>query len=165
MGLNNGVVQMKTLLIGLSGFLLTVALPVPAGWAATTVLSANLSQANEVPPNLSPGIGTAIVTLIRDCSNTARSGDVQWFRVGHHDVAHPLLLGFSVSARRQCRGRHDGSFISRIPIGRDLGYLRHDFRSDRVEHLQSSFRHRRRRNGRRGRGSAGGGAVGGRDLT
>jgi hypothetical protein len=62
-GLNNGVVQMKTLLIGLCGFLLTVALPVPAGWAATTVLSANLSQANEVPPTLSPGTGTAIVTL------------------------------------------------------------------------------------------------------
>jgi CHRD domain/PEP-CTERM motif len=54
---------MKKLLIGLSGFLLTVVLPVPAGWAATTVLSANLSQANEVPPTLSPGTGTAIVTL------------------------------------------------------------------------------------------------------
>ena len=54
---------MKKLLIGLSGFLLTVVLPVPAGWAATTVLSANLSQANEVPPNFSPGTGTAIVTL------------------------------------------------------------------------------------------------------
>jgi hypothetical protein len=62
-GLNTGVVQMKKLLIGLSGFLLTVVLPVPAGWAATTVLSANLSQANEVPPTLSPGTGTAIVTL------------------------------------------------------------------------------------------------------
>jgi CHRD domain/PEP-CTERM motif len=54
---------MKKLLTGLSGFLLTVVLPVPTGWAATTVLSANLSQANEVPPTLSPGTGTAIVTL------------------------------------------------------------------------------------------------------
>jgi hypothetical protein len=62
-GLNNGVVQMKKLLIGLSGFLLTVVLPVPAGWAATTVLFANLSQANEVPATGSPGTGTATVTL------------------------------------------------------------------------------------------------------
>jgi hypothetical protein len=54
---------MKKLLIGLSGFLLTVVLPVPAGWAATTVLFANLSQANEVPPTGSPGTGTATVTL------------------------------------------------------------------------------------------------------
>jgi hypothetical protein len=54
---------MKKLLTGLSGFLLTVVLPVPTGWAATTVLSANISQANEVPPTLSPGTGTAIVTL------------------------------------------------------------------------------------------------------
>jgi hypothetical protein len=54
---------MKKLLIGLSGFLLTVVLPAPAGWAATTVLSANLIGANEVPPVSSPGTGTAIVTL------------------------------------------------------------------------------------------------------
>src|SRR6516165_4902722 len=62
-GLNNGVVQMKRLLIGVSGFLLTVVLSAPAAWAATTVLSANLTQANEVPPTGSPGTGTAIVTL------------------------------------------------------------------------------------------------------
>ena len=50
MGLNNGVVQMKRLLIGVSAFLVTMGLSAPAAWATVTVLSANLIGANEVPP-------------------------------------------------------------------------------------------------------------------
>jgi hypothetical protein len=101
-GLNNGVVRMKKLLIGLSGFLLTVALPVPAGWAATTVLSANLSQANEVPPTGSPGIGTALVIL----NTTAQTLNVQETFSGlgspttmshiHCCLASPFLPGVNV---------------------------------------------------------------------
>src|SRR5690348_5331535 len=53
----------RKLLIGVSAFLLTTVLSAPAGWATVTVLSANLSPANEVPPTMSQGIGTAIVTL------------------------------------------------------------------------------------------------------
>jgi CHRD domain/PEP-CTERM motif len=101
-GLNNGVVQMQKLLIGLSGFLLTVVLPVPAGWAATTVLSANLSQANEVPPTGSPGTGAAIVTL----DTTAQTLQVQETFSGlgsgttashiHCCLASPFLPGVNV---------------------------------------------------------------------
>jgi hypothetical protein len=93
---------MKKLLIGLSGFLLTVVLPVPAGWAATTVLSANLSQANEVPPTGSPGTGTAIVTL----DTTAQTLQVQETFSGlesgttashiHCCLASPFLPGVNV---------------------------------------------------------------------
>jgi hypothetical protein len=54
---------MKKLLTGVSAFLLTTVLSAPAGWAAVTVLSANLIGANEVPPTGSPGTGTAIVSL------------------------------------------------------------------------------------------------------
>ena len=46
----SGVAQMRKLLIGVSAFLLTTVLSAPAGWAAVTVLSANLIGANEVPP-------------------------------------------------------------------------------------------------------------------
>jgi len=35
----------------------------PAGWAAVTVLTADLNGANELPANMSPGTGTATVTL------------------------------------------------------------------------------------------------------
>jgi hypothetical protein len=93
---------MKKLLIGLSGFLLTVVLPVPAGWAATTVLSANLSQANEVPPTGSPGTGAAIVTL----DTTAQTLQVQETFSGlgsgttashiHCCLASPFLPGINV---------------------------------------------------------------------
>src|SRR5215831_2386028 len=38
-------------------------LPVPASYADTIVLTANLIGANEVPPTGSPGIGQATVTL------------------------------------------------------------------------------------------------------
>jgi hypothetical protein len=62
-GLNSGVVQMKGLLIGVSAFLLTAVLPMPAGWAAVTVLTADLSGANEFPANTSTATGFAIVTL------------------------------------------------------------------------------------------------------
>src|SRR5262249_37655633 len=62
-GLNNGVVRMKKLLTGISAFLLTTSLCAPAGWAAVTVLQANLIGGNEVPPSGSPGTGTALVTL------------------------------------------------------------------------------------------------------
>jgi hypothetical protein len=62
-GLNNGVVQMKRLLIGVSAFLVTMGLSAPAAWATVTVLSANLIGANEVPPVASPGTGTDLVTL------------------------------------------------------------------------------------------------------
>ena len=93
---------MKKLLIGLSGFLLTVVLPVPAGWAATTVLSANLSQANEVPPTLSPGTGTAIVTL--DTIAQTLHVQVAFSGLGsgttashiHCCLASPLLPGVNV---------------------------------------------------------------------
>jgi hypothetical protein len=51
---------MKKLLIAVSSALF---LTVPAAWAATTTLDANLTQANEVPPTGSPGTGTAIVVL------------------------------------------------------------------------------------------------------
>jgi hypothetical protein len=93
---------MKKLLIGLSGFLLTVVLPVPAGWAATTVLSANLGQANEVPPTGSPGTGAAIVTL----DTTAQTLQVQETFSGlgsgttashiHCCLASPFLPGVNV---------------------------------------------------------------------
>jgi hypothetical protein len=93
---------MKKLLTGLSGFLLTVVLPVPTGWAATTVLSANLSQANEVPPTGSPGIGTALVIL----NTTAQTLNVQETFSGlgspttmshiHCCLASPFLPGVNV---------------------------------------------------------------------
>jgi hypothetical protein len=55
---------MRTLHIGaLSSLFLTTLLFTSPGWTATTTLSANLSQANEVPPTGSPGTGTAIVVL------------------------------------------------------------------------------------------------------
>jgi CHRD domain/PEP-CTERM motif len=57
---------MKKLLTAVSAsvsLLLSVVLPIPVGWAATTTLVANLTGANEVPPTGSPGIGTATVVL------------------------------------------------------------------------------------------------------
>jgi hypothetical protein len=54
---------MKKLTIGVSACILAVAAPVSAGWAATTVLEANLIGANEVPPSGSTGTGMATVTL------------------------------------------------------------------------------------------------------
>jgi hypothetical protein len=101
-GLNSGVVQMKQLLIGVSAFLLTVVLPVPAAWAAVTVLDANLIGANEVPPSGSPGTGFAIVTL----DTTAQTLTVQETFGGlgspttmshiHCCLASPFLPGVNV---------------------------------------------------------------------
>jgi CHRD domain/PEP-CTERM motif len=57
---------MKKLLIAVSAaasFLLTLVLFVPAGWAATTTLVANLTGASESPPVVSPGTGMATVVL------------------------------------------------------------------------------------------------------
>lgn len=55
---------MKRLYIAvLPSLFLAVLLSAPPGWTATSTLSANLSQANEVPPTASPGTGTAIVVL------------------------------------------------------------------------------------------------------
>jgi CHRD domain len=98
---------MQKLLIGLSGFLLTVVLPAPAGWAATTVLSANLSQANEVPPTGSPGTGAATVTL----DTTAQTLQVQETFSGlgsgttashiHCCLASPFLPGVNVGSPRR----------------------------------------------------------------
>jgi CHRD domain/PEP-CTERM motif len=96
---------MKKLLAAVSvslSLLLTVVLPIPVGWAATTVLSANLSQANEVPPTGSPGTGTAIVTL----DTTAQTLRVQETFSGlesgttashiHCCLASPFLPGVNV---------------------------------------------------------------------
>ena len=57
---------MKKLLIAVSAsasFLLTLVLFVPAGWAATSTLVANLTGASKSPPVVSPGTGMATVVL------------------------------------------------------------------------------------------------------
>jgi CHRD domain/PEP-CTERM motif len=98
---------MKKLLIGVSAYaatLLAVLLLVPPGWAATTVLVANLTQANEVPPTGSPGTGAATVTL----NTTAQTLHVQETFSGlvpgagttashiHCCLASPFLPGVNV---------------------------------------------------------------------
>jgi hypothetical protein len=113
----SGVAQMKRLLIGVSAFLLTTALSAPAGWAAVTVLSANLIGANEVPPTGSPGTGTAIVTL----NTTAQTLTVQETFSGlltgttanhiHCCLASPFLPGVNVGVATQV------PFFSGFPLG------------------------------------------------
>ncbi|HEU4854756.1 MAG TPA: CHRD domain-containing protein, partial [Nitrosospira sp.] len=48
-----------------AGCLLTAAVAMPAV-AQTTVYTANLAGPNEDPPNSSPGIGTAMITINQD---------------------------------------------------------------------------------------------------
>jgi hypothetical protein len=98
---------MRKLLIGVSAFLLTTVLSAPAGWAALTVLSANLIGANEVPPTGSPGTGTAVVTL----DTTAQTLTVQETFSGlltgttashiHCCLASPFLPGVNVMVATQ----------------------------------------------------------------
>jgi hypothetical protein len=93
---------MKKLLTGVSAFLLTTFLCAPAGWAAVTVLEANLIGGNEVPPTGSPGTGTALVTL----DTTAQTLTVQETFNGlgspttmshiHCCLASPFLPGVNV---------------------------------------------------------------------
>jgi hypothetical protein len=93
---------MKRLLTALSALLLTAVLPMPAGWAAVTVLTANLIGGNEVPPVASPGTATAIVTL----DTTAQTLRVQETFGGllsptmanhiHCCLASPFLPGVNV---------------------------------------------------------------------
>jgi hypothetical protein len=104
-GLNNGVVQMKKLLTAVSSsvsLLLSVALPIPVGWAATTTLVANLSQANEVPPTGSPGTGTATVVLDPTAQTLAVNVTFSGLTSGttashiHCCLASPFLPGVNI---------------------------------------------------------------------
>src|SRR5262245_2587514 len=106
-GLNNGVVQMSKLLVGVFAFLLTTVLSAPAGWAAVTVLSANLIGANEFPPVATPGTGTALVTLDTGAQTLTVSETFSGLLSGttashiHCCLASPFLLGVNVGVATQ----------------------------------------------------------------
>ncbi|WP_227873340.1 CHRD domain-containing protein [Aphanothece sacrum] len=75
---------LKTILLAVT---IMVIAPVSQTLAATMVFTANLTGANEDPPNASPGLGTAIVTL-DDIANTMRVQATFSGLTGTTTVAH-----------------------------------------------------------------------------
>ena len=98
---------MRKLLIGVTAFLLTTVLSAPAGWAAVTVLSANLIGATESPPVVTPGTGTALVILDTGAQTLTVSETFSGLLSGttashiHCCLASPFLLGSNVGVATQ----------------------------------------------------------------
>jgi hypothetical protein len=98
---------MKKLLIGVSAFLLAAVLPAPAAWAVVTVLGAHLIGANEFPPVVSPGTGTALVILDTGAHTLTVSETFSGLLSGttashiHCCLASPFLGGVNVGVATQ----------------------------------------------------------------
>ena len=132
-----------------------LSLSAPATYATPLGVRRVLSPANEIPPTASSGPVSrrffSIQPLIRSDQR-----DVQRLDHARCGRAHSLLLALSALSHEH-RSRHHGPCVSWIPSRSNVRDVKlRAAQSDRLRDLQSSVRHRTRRDRERRNGASGG---------